>query len=99
MLRKAALRRTGLGGLDPGLFDRPKRGFVLPFDRWIRKGLSEAIDQMLGDAEALRLVGLRPGPVQRLWQGFREGGPGLYWSRVWAIYVLVRWCLRHGISR
>jgi asparagine synthase (glutamine-hydrolysing) len=99
VLRKAALRRTGLRGLDPALFERPKRGFVLPFDRWIRKGLSGAIDQMLGDAEALRRVGLRPGPVQRLWQAFREGGPGLYWSRVWAIYVLVRWCLRHGISR
>jgi len=99
VLRKAALRRAGLRGLDPALFDRPKRGFVLPFDRWIRKGLSEAIDEMLGDPQALRLVGLKPGPVQRLWQAFREGGPGLYWSRVWAVYVLVRWCMRHGISR
>jgi len=99
VLRKAVLRRTGLRGLDPALFERPKRGFVLPFDRWIRKGLSSAIDGTLGDPEALRRVGLRPGPVQRLWQAFREGGPGLYWSRVWALYVLVRWCTRHGVSR
>src|SRR5467141_3377738 len=42
--RKAALRRIGLRGLDPALFDRPKSGFVLPFDRWIRRGLSKAID-------------------------------------------------------
>ena len=99
VLRKAALRRAGLRGLDPALFERPKRGFVLPFDRWIRKGLSGAIDQTLRDPEALRRVGLRPEPVQRLWQAFRDGGPGLYWSRVWALYVLVRWCSRHGVSR
>ena len=36
--RKAMLRRIGLRGLDPALFERPKSGFVLPFDRWIRRG-------------------------------------------------------------
>jgi Asparagine synthase len=35
--RKAMLRRIGLRGLDPALFERPKSGFVLPFDRWIRR--------------------------------------------------------------
>src|SRR5207253_8290914 len=35
--RKQMLRNIGLSGLDPRLFDRPKRGFVLPFDRWIRR--------------------------------------------------------------
>ncbi len=52
VLRKAALRRAGLRGLDPALFERPKRGFVLPFDRWIRQGLSGSIDQTLCDPEA-----------------------------------------------
>ena len=99
VLRKAALRRAGLRGLDPALFERPKRGFVLPFDRWIRKGLSSSIDQTLGDRRAVQQVGLRPDAVQRLWQAFRDGGPGLYWSRVWALYVLVRWCARHGVWR
>ena len=31
--RKAMLRRIGLRGLDPALFERPKSGFVMPFDR------------------------------------------------------------------
>ena len=95
--RKSLLRKVGLRGLDPSLFDRPKRGFVLPFDRWIRQGLSGAIDRTLADPQAVRAVGLRPEPVARLWRGFRDGAPGLYWSRVWALYVLVRWCLRHGV--
>jgi asparagine synthase (glutamine-hydrolysing) len=99
VLQKAALRRIGLRGLDPKLFDRPKSGFVLPFDRWIRRGLSKAIDQTLRDPAAVGAAGLAPSAVQKLWQAFLDGAPGLYWSRVWAIYVLVRWCLRHGVRR
>jgi len=96
---KAALRRIGLRGLDPALFERPKRGFVLPLDRWIRNGLSKAIDETLRDPVAVRTAGLNPTAVARLWQAFLHRAPGLYWSRVWALYVLVRWCQRHGVRR
>ncbi len=99
VLRKSPLRRIGLAGLDPALFERPKRGFVLPFDRWIRQGLSKSIDQTLRDPSAVRAAGLEPAPVARLWQAFRDGSKGLYWSRVWALYVLIRWCQRHGVRR
>jgi len=97
--RKSLLRRIGLRGLDPALFDRPKSGFVLPYDRWIRSGLSDAIDRTMRDPLALRPVGLDPEAVARLWRAYRDGAPGLYWSRVWAVYVLVRWCHRHGVYR
>jgi asparagine synthase (glutamine-hydrolysing) len=95
--RKAILRRIGLRGLDPALFDRPKSGFVLPFDRWIRRGLRDEIDRTLRDPAATSAAGLAPEAVRRLWQGFLEGAPGLYWSRVWAVYVLVRWCQRNDV--
>jgi asparagine synthase (glutamine-hydrolysing) len=95
--KKDLLRRVGLQGLDPALFDRPKRGFVLPFDRWIRLGLGKAMDDTMRDAEAVRAAGLDPVAVQRLWVAYQEGAPGLYWSRVWAVYVLVRWCEGHGV--
>jgi asparagine synthase (glutamine-hydrolysing) len=90
--RKAILRRIGLRGLDPALFERPKSGFVLPFDRWIRRGLKDAMDRTLRDPQAVAPVGLNPKTVERLWQAFLDGGRGLYWSRVWSIYVLIRWC-------
>jgi asparagine synthase (glutamine-hydrolysing) len=95
---KALLRRIGLRGLDPALFARPKTGFVLPFDRWIRQGLSASVDDVLRDSAAVSAAGLEPVAVMRLWNAYRDGAPGLYWSRVWALYVLVRWCQRHGIS-
>src|SRR5262249_37981234 len=66
LLRKAMLRRIGLRGLDPALFERPKRGFVLPLDRWIRRGLSTAIDQTLCSPQAVSTAGLDAGAVRRL---------------------------------
>ena len=97
--RKAMLRRIGLRGLDPALFERPKSGFVLPFDRWIRRGLKDAMDQTLRDPQAIAPAGLDPAAVERLWRAFLDGAPGMYWSRVWSVYVFVRWCHRNRVFR
>ena len=96
---KAMLRRIGLRGLDPALFERPKSGFVLPLDRWIRRGLQDAMDQTLRDPQAVAPVGLNPVAVERLWRAFLEGAPGMYWSRVWSVYVFIRWCHRNRVFR
>ena len=97
--RKAMLRRIGLRGLDPALFERPKSGFVLPFDRWIRRGLRGAMDQTLRDPQVIAPVGLDPVAVERLWRAFLDGAPGMYWSRVWSVYVFIRWCHRNSVFR
>jgi len=97
--RKAMLRRIGLRGLDPALFERPKSGFVLPFNRWIRRGLKDAMDQTLRDPQAIAPAGLDPAAVERLWRAFLDGAPGMYWSRVWSVYVFVRWCHRNRVFR
>ncbi|MEA2736584.1 MAG: hypothetical protein QOE14_3035 [Humisphaera sp.] len=95
---KPLLRKYGLEGVDPALYNRPKQGFVLPFDRWIRKNLGRVMNEVMLDASACTAAGLRPAGVARLWQAFQQGSPGLYWTRVWAIYVLIRWCQRYGVS-
>lgn len=94
---KALLRRIGLVGLDPALFNRPKSGFELPFDRWLRNRLGKHIDATFRDRDALLAVGLSPTAVEALWQAFLNGASGLYWSRVWALFVFVRWCQRHDL--
>jgi asparagine synthase (glutamine-hydrolysing) len=96
--KKALLRRIGLRGLDPQLFARPKAGFVLPFDRWIRTGLGKVMDATMRDPLAVKPSGLNADAVARLWRAFLDGAPGIYWSRVWALYVLIRWCQRSGAS-
>jgi asparagine synthase (glutamine-hydrolysing) len=97
--RKAMLRRIGLRGLDPALFERPKSGFVLPFDRWIRRGLKDTMDQTLRDPQAIAPAGLDPVAVERLWRAFLDAAPGIYWSRVWSVYVFIRWCHRNRVFR
>jgi asparagine synthase (glutamine-hydrolysing) len=97
--QKSMLRRIGLRGLDPALFERPKSGFVLPFDRWIRRGLKHAMDETLRDPQAVAPVGLDPVAVGKLWRAFLEGAPGMYWSRIWSVYILIRWCHRNRVFR
>jgi asparagine synthase (glutamine-hydrolysing) len=95
--KKAALRRAGLRGLNPALFERPKAGFLLPYDRWLRGALGKKIAEVMRDPEAIKPTGLDSRAVAQLWQAFLDGAPGLYWSRIWAIYVFIRWCHRHRI--
>lgn len=96
--RKQVLRDIGLEGLDPALFDRAKRGFVMPFDRWIRQRLGTHMDTVMRDTNLCAAAGLNGDTVGRLWQSFHDDSPRLYWTRVWAIYVLLRWCDRHGVT-
>jgi asparagine synthase (glutamine-hydrolysing) len=95
---KQFLRRWGLEGLDPALFDRPKSGFELPFERWLRGTLGQRIDELFSDREAVASTGLDPDAVMALWLAFSAGAPGLYWTRIWAVYVLVLWCQRNAIG-
>jgi asparagine synthase (glutamine-hydrolysing) len=95
--RKQILRTIGLDGLDPSLFERPKSGFVLPFDRWIRRSLGKAMDATMRDPRLSNEVGLDGTVVSKVWEAFQRGDPGFYWSRVWALYIWIRWCHRHGV--
>lgn len=95
---KGLLRRAGLKGLDPALFNRPKSGFELPFDRWLRSALGEEIESTLLNATAVAQAGLNPPEVRRLWQAFKAGVKGLYWTRVWSIYALIRWTQANRVS-
>lgn len=96
--RKQLLRTVGLSGLDPALFERPKSGFVLPIEDWLREKLGNEIEATLRDRNSVERAGLCPDAVERLWRAYRAKAPGVYWSRVWAIYILIRWCRRHDVT-
>jgi asparagine synthase (glutamine-hydrolysing) len=96
--RKQLLRDVALSGLDPSIFDRPKSGFVLPIEAWSRRSLQAEMGRVLTDAELVSRVGLRPEAVRMLWRSYLSGRPGWYWSRPWALYVLLTWCERHDVE-
>lgn len=97
--RKQLLRDMVIDTLDPSVFERPKSGFVLPFDVWCRNRLRDEIGETLGNAALAERVGLAPLAVGRLWRAFQSGAPGLYWSRVWSVFILLRWCETHQVEQ
>jgi len=96
--KKQLLRSLAMPNLDQSIFDRPKAGFVLPIAVWAKDRLANDIESTFSNVTLVESVGLRPETLQRLWRAFRAGAPGMYWSRIWAPYVLLNWCHSHGVS-
>jgi asparagine synthase (glutamine-hydrolysing) len=86
-----------LGDLLPrACVHRPKRGFVLPFQLWLSGALkSEMQDSMTGVA-ARESTLFEPGALAALWAQYQSGR--VNWSRVWAIFVLIRWMQQNRIE-
>jgi asparagine synthase (glutamine-hydrolysing) len=84
------------GSLPEEIVHRPKHGFTLPFEQWMRQELRSEIDPVL-EAKRINtgpLAGLLDGSqVQQMWSDFLRGK--VSWSRPWALYVLQRWCELH----
>jgi asparagine synthase (glutamine-hydrolysing) len=95
---KRVLREVGLRGLDPLLFQRPKSGFELPYDRWLKSALADRVGKTLEDSALVAAAGLSPDAVSRLWRAYTAGAPGLYWTRIWVLYSLVDWARGQGLE-
>jgi asparagine synthase (glutamine-hydrolysing) len=79
----------GLLPKDVGL--RPKQGFTLPFDLWMRGALRRFCEERLShDRVAARGI-MHPNEVQKLWGAFLGHHPSVSWSRVWVLVVLEEW--------
>ncbi len=96
--KKALLRRLAMPRLDHSIFNRPKAGFVLPLELWAKRRLRSEIDAIFSEHQLLQSVGLSPGAVARLWRSFQAGAPGIHWSRIWAPFVLLRWCQNNRVG-
>jgi asparagine synthase (glutamine-hydrolysing) len=75
-------------GLPREIYERPKAGFGLPYDRWLREGLS------LCDPRDVA-TGLDASAIRAAQQRFARGAG---WTRVWALQVLASWVDRHGLK-
>jgi asparagine synthase (glutamine-hydrolysing) len=96
--KKTLLKTLAMPQVDPAIFERPKAGFVLPIEVWAKDQLASRIESLFADKELVRGVGLNGDALHRLWRAFRSGAPGLYWSRIWAPFVLLDWCQRHKVG-
>jgi asparagine synthase (glutamine-hydrolysing) len=70
----------------PPLFGlRPKRGFKMPIEKWMRNGLRNDIEIILTNPNSF----LHPALINKLHESWESGK--LDWSKIWAIYTLEKW--------
>lgn len=76
--------------------NRPKMGFIFPWQKWLKKELYEFVDQKMKD------LGKRgifvEAEVNHLWKRFLAGDPLVSWSRIWYLVVLENWMEENGIE-
>jgi asparagine synthase (glutamine-hydrolysing) len=76
--------------VPPQLFERPKQGFSLPLDQWLRGPLRPWAEELL-DPTTLRQQGVfNPAPVSEAWKQHLDGR----WNRapkLWAILMFQAW--------
>jgi asparagine synthase (glutamine-hydrolysing) len=74
------------------IVNRPKRGFTLPFERWLRGEMRQPVESaLLGSGPSH--ASLNPNAARNVWNRFLAGETS--WSRPWSLFVLARWCERN----
>ncbi len=85
-----------IAGLPHDLFRRPKRGFVIPWDDWLRGPLANWIETNLAPDLIAATGALDPQAVSNLVRTFNRRG-GIMASRILSLVALSAWCRRHGV--
>jgi asparagine synthase (glutamine-hydrolysing) len=97
--RPKPLLQDALGDLlPPEVAHRPKMGFTLPFEQWMRSLLHDGIEKTFANETQFKGIGLQPKVVREVWRRFIRAPQHVGWSRPWALYVLGRWCERHQVT-
>jgi asparagine synthase (glutamine-hydrolysing) len=96
-LPKPLLVRALMDLLPEPIYQRPKQGFTFPWDRWLRQRLRQTVGAVLDSRDSGVQLGFVPGECQRIWRTFLSGA-GTPWSTVWALFVLISWCVRHEVG-
>jgi asparagine synthase (glutamine-hydrolysing) len=84
--------------LPAEIVHRPKQGFTLPFDPWMRGPLRGFCEERLGDCGLSGRGLMNPEAVSGLWRAFVAGDRSVSWSRLWVLVVLDAWLERNGMQ-
>lgn len=82
--------------LPPEIVNRPKMGFTLPYERWMKEDLYGFCDERLNRlADRAEFDG---SVVRSNWADFIEGKRTISWSRIWMLVVLEHWLEKNGVA-
>lgn len=77
---------------------RPKMGFTLPLETWLRGPLRGWAEERLLSSDRSAVGPLNTVAVADLWERFLRGRRHASFSRVWTAIALTEWCRQHGVS-
>lgn len=78
--------------LPKSVYNRPKMGFTLPMDQWMRGPLKDFSDEGIGHVERLGIIA--PAAISHIRAQFSEGK--IHWTRIWMLVVLGHYLKRVG---
>lgn len=76
--------------LPRALFERPKTGFSIPLDEWLRGPLREWASDLLSEDRLRRDGLLRPDAITRTWEAHLKGR-GSFGYRLWSVLMFQAW--------
>lgn len=86
---KIALREAARDWLPDGILDRPKQGFAVPLENWLRGEMRSLPEELLLDPAATGRGIFRPGAVQAMIAEHRDGLDRA--DQLWAMINLELW--------
>jgi len=88
------LLTDSLPGLIPEeIIHRPKMGFTLPWQHWLKNELKMFCEKNILELDKRELV--QKEAAIKLWNRFMKNDPSVGWSRVWHLVVLNYWIKNH----
>jgi asparagine synthase (glutamine-hydrolysing) len=92
-----ATRRFMPKTLLADLETRPKHTFTFPLSQWISQDMRFMVDETLSTTQLNSFGVLQTDAVQSLWRRYAKMPSQVGWSRIWDLFVLVRWCEMMGV--
>ena len=92
---KWILRKVLQKYVPPKMFERPKMGFAVPLNEWLRGPLREWAEELLCEKRMKDEGFLMPNPIREMWEEHHKGKVDhAYW--LWDVLMFQSWLIKHN---